>query len=58
MYTERKRKGYKKMYEFEIVNINTNEHDFIYGYNTEDAWRRRKSMNAAEWKIIDKEYID
>ena len=55
---QKERKGYKKMYEYEIYNERTNEHDFIYGYNREDAWRRRKNINRDEWKIICATYID
>ena len=46
------------MYEFEIYNPTTNEHDFIHGYTVKDAWERRPSLNPDEWKIIFREYID
>ena len=46
------------MYEYEIYNERTNEHDFIYGYNREDAWKRRKNIDRREWCIIHTEYID
>lgn len=46
------------MYEYEIYNERTNERDFIYGYNREDAWKRRKNIDRNEWKIIHAEYID
>ena len=46
------------MYEYEIYNANTNEHDFIYGYCIADAWKRNKSLNPNDWKIVYTEYID
>ena len=51
-------KGDREMYEYEIYNERTNEHDFIYGYNREDAWKRRKNIDRREWRIIHTEYID
>jgi len=55
---QKERKGYKKMYEYEIYNERTNEHNFICGYSREDAWRRNKDIDRNEWKIIYAEYID
>ena len=46
------------MYEYEIYNAATNEHDFIHGYNREDAWRRNAWADRAEWRIIATSYID
>lgn len=46
------------MFEFEIYNERTNEHDFICGYNQKDAFARRANINPAEWRVIAKEYID
>jgi hypothetical protein len=46
------------MYEYEIYNERTNEHDFIHGYNREDAWARNKWADRREWRIIHAEYID
>ena len=45
------------MYEFEIRNTLTNEIDYIYGYNTKDAFRRR-DYNPAEWAVLSRDYID
>ena len=47
------------MYEYEIMNMTTNEHDFIHGYNQADAWRRASWIkDKAAWKIIHTGYID
>lgn len=46
------------MYEYEIYNERTNEHDFIWGYSQADAWRRNPSIDRNEWKVIFCEYID
>ena len=46
------------MYEYEIYNERTNEHDFIHGYSREDAWTRNKWADRHEWRIIHTEYID
>lgn len=45
------------MYEYEIYNERTNEHDFIHGYNREDAWARNKWADRREWRIIYTEYV-
>ena len=46
------------MYEYEIYNERTNEHNFIYGYSQADAWRRNSDINRDEWRVIHSEYID
>lgn len=46
------------MFEYEIYNTRTNEHDFIHGYSAEDAWRRNPWVDRREWKIIFSAYID
>ena len=46
------------MIEYEIYNERTNEHNFIHGYNREDAWARNKWADRREWRIIHTEYID
>ena len=46
------------MFEYEIINIHTNEHDFIHGYSRMDAWRRCTWLNRADWKIVAVDYID
>lgn len=46
------------MFEFEIYNKRTNEHDFICGYNQKDAFARRTTLNPVEWEVIATEYID
>lgn len=56
-YNQKVTKEDKTMYEYEIMNVKTNERDFIYGYNDHDAWERT-SLNPADWKIINWEYID
>ena len=45
------------MYEFEICHVVTGDIEFMYGYNSADAFRR-KNYNPAEWNVIYKEYID
>lgn len=45
------------MYEFGILNINTQEERIIFGYNGIDAFRR-SGLDAAEWKVLYSEYID
>lgn len=45
------------MYEFEICHIVTGDIEFMYGYNSADAFHR-KNYNPAEWDVIYKEYID
>lgn len=45
------------MYEFGILNINTQEQAIIFGYNGIDAFRR-SGLDAAEWKVLYSEYID
>lgn len=45
------------MYEFGILNINTQEERIIFGYNGIDAFRRSR-LDAAEWKVLYSEYVD
>lgn len=45
------------MYEFGILNINTQEERIIFGYNRIDAFRR-SGLDAAEWKVLYSEYVD
>lgn len=45
------------MYEFGILNINTQEERIIFGYNGIDAFRR-SGLDAAEWKVLYSEYVD
>ena len=51
-------KGDITMYDFELYNATTNEHIFIYGYDINDAWKRRPHLNRSEWAVIGKDYID
>lgn len=49
------------MYEFEILDKTTGEHDFIYGYDWKDAIRRRRledKVAAQQIVCLYKEYID
>ena len=46
------------MFEYEIINIHTNERTFIYGYSQKDAWSRRPKLNPEDWKVLHSEYID
>ena len=45
------------MYEYEIINRNTQSEDFIYGRNFADACKRA-GLDPEEWKVIYREYID
>lgn len=45
------------MYEFGILNINTQEERIIFGYNGIDAFRR-SGLDVAEWKVLYSEYVD
>lgn len=45
------------MFEIEVVNVNTNEYKFIYGYTEQDAFNR-KGMDRKEWVVISCYYID
>lgn len=45
------------MFEFGILNINTQEQTIIFGYNGIDAFRR-SGLDAAEWKVLYSEYVD
>jgi len=53
-----KRKGDKKMYEFEIIYNGTEEHDFLYGYSVKDLARRYPDIDPNTYTIIYKERID
>lgn len=46
------------MYEFEIYNKKTNEHDFVYDYSVDNMKRRNPDIDWNEWSIIFCEYID
>lgn len=45
------------MYEFNLVNIHTNEERLAFGYNFKDACRR-SNLNSADWIIDWQEYVD
>ena len=45
------------MFEFGILNINTQEERIIFGYNGIDAFHRY-NLDAAGWKVLYSEYID
>ena len=45
------------MYEFEVLNIRTNEEAIIFGHSMADACRRA-SYNVNEWKCVYRGYID
>lgn len=46
------------MWEYQIWNRETDEQDFIWGYNELDAWGRRPDLDQTKWAIIYSEYID
>lgn len=45
------------MFEFGILNINTQEEKIIFGYNGIDTFRRY-NLDAAGWQVLYSEYID
>lgn len=45
------------MYEYRIVNKNTNEENVIFGYTYADACKRWK-VDPNEMLVIDCEYVD
>lgn len=45
------------MYEFNLINIYTNEMKYAFGYNYKDACKRF-NLNPAEWIIDWQEYVD
>lgn len=46
------------MYEFTIVNNVTGEEEIIFGYNANDAFKRRKDLNEEQWFVALVDYID
>lgn len=46
------------MFEYEVLNKITGEHDFIHGYSRMDAWKRCTWLVREEWDIIATWYID
>lgn len=46
------------MWEFDIVNKITQEHNIIFGYSLSDAFKRSSSLNPDEWECVGQEYID
>lgn len=46
------------MWEYQIRNRETNEQDFMWGYNEFDAWSRRPDLDRTKWVITYREYID
>lgn len=52
-----KKKEKKKMKEYGIININTNENSIMFGRNPMDAYKR-SGLNASEWVIDYVDYID
>ena len=53
-----KRKGDKKMYEYEIIYKSNGEHDFLFGYNLRDLARRYPEIDPNSYTIVYREYID
>ena len=45
------------MYEYTLINLNTNEEIIKYGYNDDNVYTRN-NINRKEWKILIKDYID
>lgn len=45
------------MYEYNIINLKTQEEDIIYGRKYQDACDRA-GLDPKEWKVIYREYID
>ena len=45
------------MYEYTIENRVTKEIKIVYGRNNNTVWERN-NLNADEWAILDRDYID
>lgn len=46
------------MWEFDIINTETEEQRIIFGYSLSDAFKRNPSLTPSEWQCIGHEYID
>ena len=46
------------MWEFDIYNLVTKEHNIIFGYSEKDAFRRHPSLDTEEWVVLQSTYID
>ena len=46
------------MWDFDIVNKNTQENKIIFGYSLSDAFKRSPSLNSDEWECVGHEYVD
>lgn len=46
-----------KMYEYTIENRITKEIKIVYGRNNNTVWERN-NLNADEWAILNRDYID
>ncbi len=45
------------MYEYTLINLNTNEEIIKYGYSDDNVYTRN-NINRNEWKILMKDYVD
>lgn len=45
------------MWEFDIVNKNTNESKIMFGYNEADAFSR-SGYNPNEYNVVGRTYVD
>ena len=45
------------MYEYRITKLSNGEENTIFGYDTNNAFRRAK-LNPAEWVVTDRQYVD
>ena len=51
------KRGYKGMYEYELLNKLTNETIIVFGYFLSEVWGKYK-LNEQEWEVLSREYID
>ena len=45
------------MYEYTIININTNEEAIIFGRTEAHAFAKAE-LNANEWRVVLQDYVD
>ena len=45
------------MYEYTIINITTNEETIIFGRTEAHAFGKT-TLNAEEWRVVRREYVD
>lgn len=46
------------MWEFDIIDKETQETNIIFGYTLADAFRRHPRLNPSDWECVRADYID